>query len=198
MNKKILIGSIIAVTVLIGVSFTSVVGYRSVESNVKASPLFNIRSSRAVEKDSKVLSNDYVGKGEEIGIPVQKRDNRTELIQEFFDTTSKMDEKTFNLLVSIAINRIINKNYAKENKIPDLKYALYQFKSNPEMLKFKYNNKNLWALSPLTGCSTCQCSPPTKLQCLLLYIIQFLASLFFQLVELIKDILNIFTIRNLY
>ena len=55
MNKKILIGSIIAVTILIGVSFTSVVGYRSVASDVKASPLFNIRTSRAIDEEEKGL-----------------------------------------------------------------------------------------------------------------------------------------------
>jgi len=37
MKKKIIIGSIIAVAILIGVSFTSVVGYRIVASDVKAS-----------------------------------------------------------------------------------------------------------------------------------------------------------------
>jgi hypothetical protein len=42
MNKKILIDSIIAVEILVLVSFTSVVGYISVESDVKISPLFNI------------------------------------------------------------------------------------------------------------------------------------------------------------
>jgi len=43
MQKKILIGSIASVIILILVSFTSVVGYNSVESDVKDSPLFNIR-----------------------------------------------------------------------------------------------------------------------------------------------------------
>ena len=42
MNNKILIGSIASVVILILVSFTSVVGYNSVESDVKVSPLFNI------------------------------------------------------------------------------------------------------------------------------------------------------------
>ncbi len=65
MNNKILIGSIIAVAILIGVSFTSVVGYNSIESDKKLSPLFNIRTSRAVDKDSKDLSCEYVGKGED-------------------------------------------------------------------------------------------------------------------------------------
>ena len=53
MNKKILIGSIIAVAILIGISFISVVGYNSVESNAKASPLFNIRTQRAIDGERK-------------------------------------------------------------------------------------------------------------------------------------------------
>jgi len=50
MNKKILLGSILSVAILILVSFTSVLGYNSVDSDVKASPLFNIRSSRAIDE----------------------------------------------------------------------------------------------------------------------------------------------------
>ena len=39
MNKKILIGSIIAVVILVLVSFSSVVGYSSVENNPDATPI---------------------------------------------------------------------------------------------------------------------------------------------------------------
>jgi hypothetical protein len=60
MNNKILTGSIIAVAILILVSFTSVVGYSSVESDGKSSPLFNVRSSRAIDKNGKVFTTDYV------------------------------------------------------------------------------------------------------------------------------------------
>jgi len=76
MNKKILIGSIIAVTVLIGVSFTSVVGHRSVASDVKASPLFNIRSSRAIDEESEELSCAYVGKGNNINLLLPIRNHQ--------------------------------------------------------------------------------------------------------------------------
>ena len=68
MNKKILIGSILSVAILILVSFTSVVGYNSVDSDMKPSPLFNIRTSRAIDKESQDLSCEYVGKGEEINL----------------------------------------------------------------------------------------------------------------------------------
>ncbi len=96
MNKKILIGSIIAVAILIGVSFTSVVGYRSGASDVKASPLFNIRSSRAIDEENAVLSYEYMGKGEESILSIPKRDNRIELIQKVIDVIRQMDNATFN------------------------------------------------------------------------------------------------------
>ncbi len=118
MNNKILIGSIIAVAILIGVSFTSVVGYNSIESDKKLSPLFNIRTSRAVDKDSKDLSCEYVGKGEEINILIPKIDNNKALIQEVIDRIRKMDDKTYDELIDLLIQHIQEKDdfqdYTKE------------------------------------------------------------------------------------
>jgi len=53
MNKKILIGSIIAVAILVLVSFTGVVGYQTTKSSTiaRASPLFAVRSSRAIDEE---------------------------------------------------------------------------------------------------------------------------------------------------
>ena len=85
MNNKILIGSIIAICILIGVSFTSVVGYNSVDSDVKPSPLFNIRSSRAIDEKSEGLSCAYVGKGEEIFLSIPKRNSRIEFIEKMIE-----------------------------------------------------------------------------------------------------------------
>ena len=53
MDKKILIGSIIAVAILVLVSFTGVVGYQTTKSSTidVASPLFTVRSSRAIDKE---------------------------------------------------------------------------------------------------------------------------------------------------
>jgi hypothetical protein len=106
MNKKIFIGCIVAVTVLIGVSFTSVVGYRSIASDVKASPLFNIRSIRAIDEESEELSCDYVGEGELSKISIPKRDNKTIIIQGILDRISKMSDKTFNRFIDFVISFI--------------------------------------------------------------------------------------------
>jgi len=110
MNNKILIGSIIAVTILIGVSFTSDVGYRSVPSDVKASPLFGIRSSRAIDEESEDLSCAYVGKGEEISLSIPRRDKKIELVHKVIDAIHKMDDKTYNRFIPLFIT------YIKQNK----------------------------------------------------------------------------------
>ena len=92
MNKKILIGSIIATAILIGVSFTSVIGYRSVDSCIRASPLFNIRSPRAIYEESEDLSCEYVRKGDGINLLIP---DRQLLFQTVFNRISKMDDKTY-------------------------------------------------------------------------------------------------------
>ena len=82
MNKRILIGSIIAVAILVLVSFTGVVGYQTTKSSsiARASPLFSVRSSRAIDEESKDIVCDYVGKEEELVLSIPKRDNQQFLL----------------------------------------------------------------------------------------------------------------------
>jgi hypothetical protein len=70
MKLKILIGSILAVAILISVSFVSVVGYQSVKTNDKYfSPLFSIRTQRAAQEvNEKGFTTNYLGKGEKLSI----------------------------------------------------------------------------------------------------------------------------------
>ena len=102
MNNKILLGSIIAVVILVLVSFTGVVGYQTTKSSTiaKASPLFSVRSKRAIDEESRDLTCDYVGKGEENIISIPKRDERTILIQKVIELISKMDDKEFNEFIA--------------------------------------------------------------------------------------------------
>jgi len=118
MNKKILIGSVIAVCILIGVSFTSVVGYRSVTSDVKASPLFNIRSSRAIDEESGDLSCEYVGKRNIINLIIPDRDVEIEVMRKVIEDIKTMDDETFNKFVSLIFSRI------KQNNIDDKKIII--------------------------------------------------------------------------
>ncbi len=134
MNRKILIGSIIAVAILIGVSFTSVVGYRSGASDVKASPLFNIRSSRVIDEESEELSCNYIGRGEESILSIPKRFDNIELVQKFIDNIRTMDDKTFNKFLYQLITQIQKRTDIKNVNINELIIAIHQIRNNPDKI----------------------------------------------------------------
>ena len=103
MIKKILLGSIIAVIILVLVSFTGVVGYQTTKSSTiaKASPLFNVRTSRAIDEENKDLTCDYVGKGKEINILLPARNSKVELFDRFSNVIRAMDDKSFDRFVDL-------------------------------------------------------------------------------------------------
>ena len=126
MDNKILISSLIAVVILIGVSFTSVVGYKSVASDVKASPLFNIRSSRAIDEESTILSCEYVGKGSTLSFP--KQDDRFILTHKFIDKISEMDEETFERFIAFIIYYLQKNNILDGSKLEKITWGIKLWK----------------------------------------------------------------------
>ena len=114
MNKKILIGSIIAVVILILVSFTGVVGYQTTKSSTiaTASPLFAVRSSRAIDEESKDLSCDYVGKGEIFRIP---RNNKLLQIKATIDFIQTLDDIEYSGFQGLLISQ-----YDKHDEIKNI------------------------------------------------------------------------------
>ncbi len=139
MKKYTYISSIIVVTVLIGILFTSVVGHRSIESDVKASPLFNIRSSRAIDEERKDFRREYIGKGIPTLITIPTRDSIIVLIRKILDGISKMDEETSNRFVNFLINR--HGKMIKEENIPIILNVLHHLKINPDEIKIHNINK---------------------------------------------------------
>ena len=129
MNNKILMGSIIAVSLLIGVSFTSVVGYNSVDSDVKISPLFNIRSSRAINQCGKGFTTDYIGKGNTFWIP--RYDSKNTLIQKFIESVCKMDEITFQRFLHFLTNQMHMNDKSVDLNMNEIKTIIIQLRSNP-------------------------------------------------------------------
>jgi len=63
MNKKILVGSIGAVIIVVLAGFTSVVGVNSAMTyDEKISPLFNLRAEKALNDENKeAIKTDYIG-----------------------------------------------------------------------------------------------------------------------------------------
>ena len=108
MKKKILIGSIIAVTVLILVSFSSVIGYPTTKASFDTiSPLFSTRTHQVIdEQENAALQTKYIGKGEAVSIALPKRYDTYTIAQQAFDEIRTMDEQTLERCVGIAFSKV--------------------------------------------------------------------------------------------
>jgi len=170
MNKKILIGSIIAVAILILVSFTGVVGYQTTKSSTiaRASPLFTVRSSRAIDEESKDFTCDYIGKDKRIDILLPKRDSKTALVQKFITNISRMSDENLEKLIAFLINHAQSDERFNDENFNAIKDTLYLLRDNSELiLLFEENPTLYW---------TCHCTVDVPFSCiavllvLLLYI----------------------------
>ncbi len=133
MNNKILIGSIIAVAILVLMSFTGVVGYQTTKSSTisRASPLFTVRSSRAIDEESKDFTCDYVGREEENILSFPKRDSRTVALQQVIEIISKMDDVTFNRFLDLIIKHLHKRDDFQEYTKEEIILSLNQLRNNP-------------------------------------------------------------------
>ena len=132
MNKKILIGSLVAVFILIMVTFTSVVGYQSAKSNSKInSPLFGVRNKTGE------ISANYIGKEEETNLYFPKRNSETESFDKVINIIKRMDDKSFDRFVKIVIANINHNNKRNDVEVNDEKIAvmLFQLRDNSEVIK---------------------------------------------------------------
>ncbi len=119
MNKKILIGSAIAVAILVLVSFTGVVGYQITKSSTiaKASPLFSVRSSRAIDEDSKDIACDYVGKDIVTSIIIPNRNPDLASTQRIIKYIRNLDDKEYLIFINSLIKRLENRGITEISRV---------------------------------------------------------------------------------
>jgi len=113
-------GTVIFLLVLM--SFAGVVGYQTTKSSTiaKSSPLFAVRSSRAIDEENEDLSREYVGKEVVTFITFPKRNEKDVIAQKIINLIDKIDN----------------------DEIEDL---LFQIKSKSDKLKNMYlliNNRD--------------------------------------------------------
>ncbi|UCF12237.1 MAG: hypothetical protein JSW06_09370 [Thermoplasmatales archaeon] len=168
MKKKILIGSIIAVVILILVSFAGVVGYQTTKSStiVRASPLFNIRTNRAIDEESKDLTCEYIGIGNTLPFP--ERDDKSVLTQKVVNRIRLMDDETLERFIAYLIN-----NARKDKRLNDInpdriRESLYQVRnSNKPVPIFEDDTAN--TIIPYTACCTINYGIKGILACILFF-----------------------------
>ncbi len=148
MNNKILIESIIAVAILILMSFTGVVGYQTTKSSTiaRASPLFTVRSSRAIDKESRDIACDYVGKDKGSTISLPTYTSRNTQLQKIIDVISKMDDTIFKGFLNLIINQIQKDDEQEDVNINEIINTVYQVRNHPDRIIFDYTGQN----SPVT------------------------------------------------
>lgn len=158
MDRKILVGSIIAVAILIGVSFTSVVGYSSVKYDLKASPLFDIRTKRAIEEDIKnTLTTNYIGKKNKVAINFLIP-TRATISQNVMQKIKEIDDKIFEKLLIFVIQQTHN-----SDKIPpEILQAILIIKEETNKEMHQENNKLDTVLCETLYCQTFRCNTVFK------------------------------------
>ena len=136
MKKKIVLGSIFAVVILIFLSFTNVVGYRTNNSDsVEKSLLFSVRTRRATEQDDNLYSSNYIDKGKDVGFSIPKRDNRKALLLDVIARISQMDDKSFNKLIITAISRLNQDNKLQDIDAKKIILTLNLLRTNPDKVE---------------------------------------------------------------
>ena len=185
MNKKILIGSIIAVVILVLVSFTGVVGYQSTKSSTiaRASPLFTVRSSRAINEESKDLTCDYVGKGINNNIAFPTKNSRVELLDRFANIIGKMDDKSYDKFIDLVIKNIQERDDFQEYHREDIILYFNLLRNNPTKIIIDNQDREESNLHTYECTITWDgCPMPTlendgKLLCILFYLLLLLLLL---------------------
>lgn len=143
MKNKILLGSIIAIVIIILASYTSVVGFQSTQtSKVGLSPLFRIRSKKAIDTKYKdIITSDYIGKGNEDNLQIPTRDNQDTLIQRVIDRIKGMDEKSFDRFVLLLINRFQQEIEARNIDIGRLITILNEIRTDKSIINVVDGNE---------------------------------------------------------
>ena len=185
MNKKILIGSIIAVAILVLVSFTGVVGYQTTKSSTiaNASPLFTVRSRRAIDEENKDIACDYVGMEEENILSFPKRDNRTVALQQVIEIISKMNDVTFNRFLDLIIKHLHKIDDFQEYHKEDIILYFNLLRNNPTKIIIDNQDREESNLHTYECTITWDgCPMPTlendgKLLCILFYLLLLLLLL---------------------
>ena len=144
MDKKILVAvCILAVAILMGVSFTSVVGYSGTNSkSVRASPLFNLRTNRAIENSEDVTTCDFIGKGRQSTIAIPTINTK---IAKVIEGLRGMNDDLFSKFISQFIKYAKNDIKIENTDINEIVEALYQVREKPEIL----NYENVFTTKPL-------------------------------------------------
>ena len=147
MNRKILIGCLGSVILLILVSFTSVVGSQTAQSDNKyipSSPLFTTQTLRSTNNKAPVIESYYLGKGNKLNLFPAKKSLNEDMFNEAMKIFSKnpaLLNKLFDNLEKFPLFRELLNKY-DVNKL-EVKNYLRIIMENPSFLSEELKNMQI-------------------------------------------------------
>ncbi|KYK24760.1 hypothetical protein AYK25_01655 [Thermoplasmatales archaeon SM1-50] len=143
MNILVKIGSLFVIALIILVTFTSVVGYQSVQPNGKnlSSPLFNIRTQRAIDKVSeRSITSEYLGKGKTLYLFTSLKSGFSSQLDKAIKFINDNPGIIQKLLERISKSPQMMRLFQQHGlSITLVKHTLAQISENPELLKNQLN-----------------------------------------------------------
>ena len=142
MNKKLVLGSSIVVVILVMMSVTGVIGYQTTSTTMtKASPLFNVRSKRAIDEESNDLTCDYVGKGDNINLLFPNRNVNNRFISNLIDIINKLNQESKKRITDSVIEQLLLENIILYNN-NEIENTVHEFFKNPEIFMNTLSDNN--------------------------------------------------------
>jgi hypothetical protein len=194
MNKYPLIGGSIAVVVLLVLgSLTNVVGYQSISSTASSeSPLFTVRTKRAINQELNMPPSQYLGKGIKNLLIFNVGENKGQIISTIIESIKKMDDKTYQKFLAIITQRLREIISLQENRIQSINEGLTEIRKRASM-PILLSPSELHTYNCPTGSQTC---PHTTLDCFIIFFFLSIAiSILLIILLVIKTIFHLFNYK---
>lgn len=190
MNQIRLIGGSLGVVILFVLgSLSTVVGYQSVKSTVNDSPLFTVRTQRAVHQQRNILTAQYLGMGKGNLLQFPFKDNQSEQLKKVIDIIRKMDDKAFQRFTEICIQRIHLDKSFEDITSDSIEKSLHILKTNSVTISDSFTNRNNQILTAYGVITLCGVWFPGCVPLFILYmIVTTIVSVAKQIIFTVKDL----------
>ena len=141
-KKPLIVVSICAVVLLVLGSLSNVVGYQSVKSTtVNNSPLFSMRTQRAINQQQNIITSQYLGKEKIYNMLMLPKPDKTDSIHEIISRIQSMDDVSFQRFVRYTVEQLSKQAKLKDVTPRQLITGLHHLRYNPQAY-IDYINSN--------------------------------------------------------
>jgi hypothetical protein len=194
METRFVVGCTLVAAALVLVSFSSVVGFQTMQADA-ASPLFTIRSTRAVEKESARLDREYIGEDQQTSLQFPERDGRMDSIDLIIESVRRMDDASLRRFAFLVYSHLRLAGDAKGFDSQEVTSLLLQIRSSPDRVVKDIEQRKGTLL--MSNICTLYCTFDFTKECRFFFLLFLIAVLIDVLVVLpVQFILELLTLNS--